>query len=1140
MVQRGRVRSIYRILTGAWIIIAAVVLVMTAIPASVYAAGQAGCCVYLDASPDGDEDGKTIGCLDVVTPNGTDMDADDSTGKFCSGAQVDGQSLFPLLQPGACSAETNSGADFWSCFAPNGAPEHVSAFKTQIKDPWDDKFYCHYKSNTVDSDGHSGVGCKQFSKTNLDLIDHDYTCPQIPGYTVTQYPGLEKEAVCQQDYSGGFAVGFHLAYAEQEKQQLAVGVTDEILCCAKYTDTNGNDVVNNGELISCTPPKDLPFGRVCDKIDPENKVKLQLLTAECSTQLACQKAASCCVVFTDADGDHNLEDGEPVLQCSNAAAGCGTAFLEQHGFKNEAGMPNRVEIVQGTLCNEISACGSVTLNEEQANQQFTTGSEQQKDSLTIDNTPESDKHWTKKQCEDRGYQWAPPSNNKNAKEGPYCFVNGEATLNIPIAGTTTTNISGYVGAVFQYSLGFLAIVSVISIAAAGMQWAGAAGNAAAITGAKGIILGSVVAMGVGAGGYGLLQTVNPALTRFETPPIPAVLNQNVDLSNFIGEDRVCCKSDNFCTQIRIPGGLPKEKVDEIKNNCRLMTGGGEICRPVGPLGDACRKLGGECLQRPDVDPKTQGACSAFLSLALPGVQVAVEVLAEAVLGGASFFVELGIPVFTNGKVVLNPALSVRMATEEWRSMIPGQGPIGFCWKQPTSGSLANGQRCQSNDQCASDLCVALMDTQGCFVNKIHGVCDAGEKLDYCHPLNFSLEEGVNVVTNVKSTCDPGLSCSFTEAKGGRRFECSDGSIGASCGGYQTKNCHKLKPFYEQQVVAKRKEVQDWIDSNKSLLEQHAAYQDYIDLAYVGSTLSQKLIKLQAVLGAVNAVAEIVGIQGSQLTAELRVLEVQAANTPADLEDCEVTDFGPDSSICNAGLSCLDVGTTLAGKSYRCVPPPNESSAFGDTYAEGTPCGSEINTCKVGVSAGLLTCQGISVSTGLGWCSKETWDSPCKELKGYEFTEDNTYKLTYAGSCKLLKKSVGDVPGGGKPVCYKENLSDEFGKCAYAKKSGKTTAKVYLSNDDDNFVTTPLVFTETWGSICTRDATGNPSITNEDGIIYSHAPSQCDEIHLTEKWKGTLAAKGLSNSDATPVCWNTVSLSGLAGACGMLIGNEVYE
>jgi len=99
-------------------------------------------------------------------------------------------------------------------------------------------------------------------------------------------------------------------------------------------------------------------------------------------------------------------------------------------------------------------------------------------------------------------------------------VNAEANLGyelevpLPPGVTTVTGLPQYIGVVYNFSIGLLAILALLMVVMGGFSWITAAGNETKITAAKTTLVQAIIGLVIGLGSFVLLNTINPNLVTF--------------------------------------------------------------------------------------------------------------------------------------------------------------------------------------------------------------------------------------------------------------------------------------------------------------------------------------------------------------------------------------------------------------------------------------------------------------------------------------------------------------------------------------------------------------------------------------------------------------------------------------------------
>ncbi|MBU0670900.1 hypothetical protein KKF29_01955 [Patescibacteria group bacterium] len=99
-------------------------------------------------------------------------------------------------------------------------------------------------------------------------------------------------------------------------------------------------------------------------------------------------------------------------------------------------------------------------------------------------------------------------------------VNAEANLGyklevpLPPGVTTVSGLPQYIGVIYNFSIGLLAILALLMVVFGGFSWITAAGNETKITAAKTTVVQAIIGLVIGLGSFVLLTTINPNLVTF--------------------------------------------------------------------------------------------------------------------------------------------------------------------------------------------------------------------------------------------------------------------------------------------------------------------------------------------------------------------------------------------------------------------------------------------------------------------------------------------------------------------------------------------------------------------------------------------------------------------------------------------------
>lgn len=99
-----------------------------------------------------------------------------------------------------------------------------------------------------------------------------------------------------------------------------------------------------------------------------------------------------------------------------------------------------------------------------------------------------------------------------------CLPSGKTKTEISFGGKTEfSNIGEFLQVNYTYAIGIAAILAVLVLIVAGIQWVSSAGNSEAISSAKSRIGGALIGLFIAYSSYFILQTVNPTLVAFRLP-----------------------------------------------------------------------------------------------------------------------------------------------------------------------------------------------------------------------------------------------------------------------------------------------------------------------------------------------------------------------------------------------------------------------------------------------------------------------------------------------------------------------------------------------------------------------------------------------------------------------------------------------
>lgn len=90
----------------------------------------------------------------------------------------------------------------------------------------------------------------------------------------------------------------------------------------------------------------------------------------------------------------------------------------------------------------------------------------------------------------------------------------ELEVPLPPGVTTVTGLPQYIGVVYNFSIGLLAILALLMVVMGGFNWITAAGNETKISEAKATLTQAIIGLVIGLGSFVLLNTINPNLVTF--------------------------------------------------------------------------------------------------------------------------------------------------------------------------------------------------------------------------------------------------------------------------------------------------------------------------------------------------------------------------------------------------------------------------------------------------------------------------------------------------------------------------------------------------------------------------------------------------------------------------------------------------
>ncbi len=148
---------------------------------------------------------------------------------------------------------------------------------------------------------------------------------------------------------------------------------------------------------------------------------------------------------------------------------------------------------------------------------------------------------------------------------------------------STTTISKYVKAVYDYLLSIVGITAAIVLMVGGIMWLTAGGSSEKVSQAKSWISGSLTGMVLALTSYLILQTINPQLVSFtptDVPKIKPLVNGCCQYNTVAGSNSTVAEdiTDIDCYNIYTTKAIPK--LQEITNE-QLKSYGGEISKYLG-------------------------------------------------------------------------------------------------------------------------------------------------------------------------------------------------------------------------------------------------------------------------------------------------------------------------------------------------------------------------------------------------------------------------------------------------------------------------------------------------------------------------------------------------------------------------------
>jgi hypothetical protein len=360
--------------------------------------------------------------------------------------------------------------------------------------------------------------------------------------------------------------------------------------------------------------------------------------------------------------------------------------------------------------------------------------------------------WTKKLCKG---QWVQTAESKK-QCGPfekalndtlgYCYAAPpNVNLQVSIGGkNTVAGLANYIDMAYKYLIGIVSFVAIIMIMVGGLRWV-TAGSGSGVAKAKETIFGAVVGLFLTMGSYVLLQTVNPALTKLELPPIKMIRQTALTKAGECGGQKGTLKLGQQC-----------------KTTCD------------------CEQ--GKCI------PMEAGALEQFVKGVGYGTAAAMSLWT---LGGGSVaagaknvyvFIKEGAKIAgTLAKyAVKHPGISAVAGYTLYSIPSADTGQPGICMIEANKNVPAGGW-CEKDEHCISGKCViipnlsTLSTMQGA---KGFGVCGSGESGGSC-------ECAQTGVCADSGGCNAGLWC-VDNSDGKYTKSCTDGKADSPC--YSDNDC----------------------------------------------------------------------------------------------------------------------------------------------------------------------------------------------------------------------------------------------------------------------------------------------------------------------------------------------------------------
>jgi len=333
-----------------------------------------------------------------------------------------------------------------------------------------------------------------------------------------------------------------------------------------------------------------------------------------------------------------------------------------------------------------------------------------------------------------------------------CLPAGVAVTEISFGGQSQfANMGVFIVTVYNYAVRIAAILAVIMIILAGVQWMTAGGNSEGITSAKKRITGAVVGLLIAYMSFFVLNSINPALVSLRLPQTWMVKGIGLT-ANVIGQD---LKEGDTCYTIRDKDSckgnpdmycIPLKKVDEVNSrSCfeiisRYTQFGVEAGITIGTLGSGGAGLAVAKTAGSAIANTGWLATKSILGLSLKkgiigsaksaGKRIAASVLVGGAAIVGSDFVKAtknvdpawgdeGVcMILTQGTVPNNGLCADDSNCQSGKCSIPQAECVGFC----TDGG--NNSACSSNDDCTkTGNCVKISGNSGfCTDGKLGSLC----------------------------------------------------------------------------------------------------------------------------------------------------------------------------------------------------------------------------------------------------------------------------------------------------------------------------------------------------------------------------------------------------------------------------------